>query len=89
MEALPYLLKVNICWVVFYGCYWLLFRKHTFSLAPTPPLGKKHLKAFYEDTTIDLQDSVPPTTSLRRFGVTLIHSLPDKPVDLKIKYRKK
>jgi TonB family protein len=30
MEALPYLLKVNICWVVFYGCYWLLFRKHTF-----------------------------------------------------------
>lgn len=60
-----------------------------YSLAPTPPLGKKHLKAFYEDTTIDLQDSVPPTTSLRRFGVTLIHSLPDKPVDLKIKYRKK
>lgn len=30
MEALPYLLKVNLCWVVFYGCYWLLFRKHTF-----------------------------------------------------------
>lgn len=30
MEALPYLLKVNICWVVFYACYWLLFRKHTF-----------------------------------------------------------
>ncbi|MBO9611364.1 MAG: TonB family protein [Dyadobacter sp.] len=30
MEALPYLLKVNICWVAFYGCYWLLFRKHTF-----------------------------------------------------------
>lgn len=30
MEALPYLLKVNICWVTFYGCYWLLFRKHTF-----------------------------------------------------------
>ncbi|WP_426295169.1 TonB family protein [Dyadobacter endophyticus] len=30
MEALPYLLKVNICWAVFYGCYWLLFRKHTF-----------------------------------------------------------
>lgn len=30
MEALPFLLKVNICWVVFYVCYWLLFRKHTF-----------------------------------------------------------
>jgi len=30
MEALPYLLKVNLCWVVFFGCYWLLFRKHTF-----------------------------------------------------------
>ena len=30
MEALPYLLKVNICWAVFYGCYWALFRKHTF-----------------------------------------------------------
>jgi TonB family protein len=30
MEALPYLLKVNICWIVFYGCYWALFRKNTF-----------------------------------------------------------
>ncbi|MCF0074909.1 M56 family metallopeptidase [Dyadobacter sp. CY261] len=30
MEALPYLVKVNICWLVFYGCYWLLFRKYTF-----------------------------------------------------------
>lgn len=30
MEALPYLLKVNICWAVFYGLYWILFRRHTF-----------------------------------------------------------
>lgn len=30
MEALPYLLKVNICWAVFYGLYWMLFRRHTF-----------------------------------------------------------
>lgn len=37
MEALPYLLKVNICWAIFYGCYWLLFRKHTFF----------HLNRFY------------------------------------------
>lgn len=32
MDAFPYLLKVNVCWAVFYGCYWLLFRKHTFFL---------------------------------------------------------
>ncbi|MCF2505196.1 M56 family metallopeptidase [Dyadobacter sp. CY107] len=30
MEQLPYLAKVNLCWLVFAGCYWLLFRKHTF-----------------------------------------------------------
>ncbi|SDE81795.1 BlaR1 peptidase M56 [Dyadobacter soli] len=30
MEALHYLLKVNLCWVVFYITYWVLFRKHTF-----------------------------------------------------------
>ena len=30
MEALIYLGKVNIYWILFYACYWLLFRKHTF-----------------------------------------------------------
>lgn len=30
METLIYLGKVNIYWILFYGCYWLLFRKHTF-----------------------------------------------------------
>jgi hypothetical protein len=30
MEQLPYLAKVNLCWLIFYACYWLLFRKHTF-----------------------------------------------------------
>ncbi|TDE11584.1 M56 family metallopeptidase [Dyadobacter psychrotolerans] len=30
METLLYLGKVNFCWILFYGCYWLLFRKHTF-----------------------------------------------------------
>jgi TonB family protein len=30
METLIYLGKVNLCWVLFYGCYWLLFRNHTF-----------------------------------------------------------
>ncbi|WP_254413169.1 TonB family protein [Dyadobacter diqingensis] len=30
MEALLYLGKVNVCWILFYACYWLLFRKHTF-----------------------------------------------------------
>ena len=29
-ETLPYLVKVNLYWVLFYACYWLLFRKHTF-----------------------------------------------------------
>ena len=30
MEELPYLAKVNLCWLVFAGCYWLLFKRHTF-----------------------------------------------------------
>jgi len=30
MDTLLYLGKVNFCWILFYGCYWLLFRKHTF-----------------------------------------------------------
>ncbi|SEJ17666.1 TonB family C-terminal domain-containing protein [Dyadobacter koreensis] len=30
METLIYLAKVNICWILFYACYWLLFRKNTF-----------------------------------------------------------
>ncbi|REA56362.1 hypothetical protein DSL64_27085 [Dyadobacter luteus] len=30
METLLYLAKVNVCWILFYGCYWLFFRKHTF-----------------------------------------------------------
>lgn len=30
METLLYFGKVNICWILFYACYWLLFRKHTF-----------------------------------------------------------
>jgi TonB family protein len=30
MEALLYLGKVNVCWILFYACYWLLFRRHTF-----------------------------------------------------------
>ncbi|MCE7041984.1 M56 family metallopeptidase [Dyadobacter sp. CY312] len=30
METLIYFGKVNLCWVLFYGCYWLLFRNHTF-----------------------------------------------------------
>lgn len=29
-ETLPYLVKVNLYWILFYACYWLLFRKHTF-----------------------------------------------------------
>lgn len=30
MEGLLYLGKVNVYWILFYVCYWLLFRKHTF-----------------------------------------------------------
>jgi TonB family protein len=30
METLIYFGKVNLCWVLFYGCYWLFFRNHTF-----------------------------------------------------------
>ncbi len=30
METLLYLAKVNAYWLLFYGCYWLLLRKHTF-----------------------------------------------------------
>lgn len=30
MDALHYLLKVNLCWAIFYIAYWALFRKHTF-----------------------------------------------------------
>lgn len=30
METLLYLAKVNLCWVLFYSCYWLLFKRHTF-----------------------------------------------------------
>lgn len=30
MELLIYFGKVNIYWILFYACYWLLFRKHTF-----------------------------------------------------------
>lgn len=30
METLLYLAKVNTYWLLFYACYWLLLRKHTF-----------------------------------------------------------
>jgi hypothetical protein len=30
METLLYLGKVNLYWILFYACYWLLFRRHTF-----------------------------------------------------------
>jgi len=30
METLFYLVKVNVCWILFYACFWLLFRKNTF-----------------------------------------------------------
>lgn len=30
MDLLIYFGKVNIYWILFYACYWLLFRKHTF-----------------------------------------------------------
>ncbi|MBE9466355.1 energy transducer TonB [Dyadobacter subterraneus] len=30
METLLYFGKVNLYWILFYTCYWLLFRKHTF-----------------------------------------------------------
>ncbi|WP_221394505.1 M56 family metallopeptidase [Dyadobacter sp. NIV53] len=30
MELLIYLGKVNLYWLLFYACYWLLFRNHTF-----------------------------------------------------------
>ncbi len=30
METLLYLAKVNLYWLLFYACYWLLLRKHTF-----------------------------------------------------------
>ncbi|CAG5008116.1 hypothetical protein DYBT9275_04196 [Dyadobacter sp. CECT 9275] len=30
MESLIYIAKVNLFWILFYGSYWLLFRKHTF-----------------------------------------------------------
>jgi TonB family protein len=30
MEVLSYLIKVNLYWILFYACYWLLLRKHTF-----------------------------------------------------------
>jgi hypothetical protein len=30
METLLYLAKVNLYWLLFYLCYWLLLRKHTF-----------------------------------------------------------
>jgi hypothetical protein len=32
MEQLPYWVKVNLYWFLFYACYWLLFRRHTFSV---------------------------------------------------------
>jgi len=30
MELLSYLGKVNLYWILFYACYWLLLRRHTF-----------------------------------------------------------
>jgi TonB family protein len=30
MELLVYFGKVNLYWILFYACYWLLFRNHTF-----------------------------------------------------------
>lgn len=37
METLIYVAKVNLYWILFYACYWLLLRKHTFF----------HLNRFY------------------------------------------
>lgn len=30
MDTFNYLLKVNLCWIIFYIAYWAFFRKHTF-----------------------------------------------------------
>jgi len=30
METLRYFGEVNLYWILFYGCFWLMFRKHTF-----------------------------------------------------------
>ncbi len=30
METLIYFGKVNICWILFFSCYWLFFSQHTF-----------------------------------------------------------
>jgi TonB family protein len=38
-----------------------------YSPAKTEPIGTKHLKEFFEGTTVDLKDSIAPTTSLNRY----------------------
>jgi hypothetical protein len=30
MQALTYLAQVSLYWILLYGCYWLLLRRHTF-----------------------------------------------------------
>lgn len=59
--------------------------RSVYSPAPTPPLGNKHLKELFEGSKIDLRDSVPPATILRKMGLTVYRPLPQQPVDLKIK----
>jgi TonB family protein len=57
--------------------------------AKTGPLGMKHLKELFEGTTVDLRDSVPPTTTLPWYRIAILHPLPEKQVDMRIKLPKK
>ncbi|MDR6806877.1 TonB family protein [Dyadobacter sp. BE34] len=59
--------------------------RSVYSPAPTAPLGTKRLKEFFEGPKVDLRDSVPPTTVLRKMGITRYRPLPEQPVDSKIK----
>lgn len=61
-----------------------------YSPAKTGPVGNKHLKELFESVTVDLRDSIPPTTTLHRYGYGYVHRpLTEKPLDMKIKLRKK
>ena len=62
METLIYLGKVNLYWILFYACYWLVFRNHTFFKWNRAYLLGSLILAFLVPL-IEFSDRIPVTST--------------------------
>ena len=62
MDTLHYVLKVNLCWAIFYIAYWALFRKHTFFTGNRLYLVASLLAGMWIPA-LELREQVDPLTT--------------------------